>query len=182
MADSNQQSGTRSEGEFARLFVQHESALRAFARSLLPSWELVDEAIQEASITAWTKFQDLDSPENFLPWAKVIVRFKCLSTVGKASRDKLVFSEGVLELLADEGEAILAEEQEAQIEALHTCLTKLSAPHRELIFAPYRKPGSIKALATERGRSANSLYCLLQRLREKLSACVRSQVVGAGAN
>tara|TARA_R110000850_G_scaffold55160_11_gene130743 strand:- start:727 stop:981 length:255 start_codon:yes stop_codon:yes gene_type:complete len=31
-----------NEGDFMRLLMQHEPALRAFARSLLPNWTLVD--------------------------------------------------------------------------------------------------------------------------------------------
>ncbi|WP_044302724.1 sigma factor, partial [Rhodopirellula sallentina] len=70
---------TLSESDFMRLFVQHELALRAYARSILPTWNAVDDAIQEASVTMWQKFSQLDTEDGFLPWAKVIVRFKCLS-------------------------------------------------------------------------------------------------------
>ena len=40
----------------------------------------------------------------------VVVRFKCLSAISKRCRDRHVFSDGVLEFLADEAEAIDAEE------------------------------------------------------------------------
>ena len=44
MPDSSDQPGRLSEGEFMRLFVRHEPALRAFARSILPDWDAVDDA------------------------------------------------------------------------------------------------------------------------------------------
>ena len=38
------------EAGFMRMFVAHEPELRAFLRTLLPSWELVDDVLQEASV------------------------------------------------------------------------------------------------------------------------------------
>ena len=105
MESSNPQKPV-DQGAFMRLLMRHEPALRAFARSLLPTWDLVDEVIQEASLTLWEKFDQLESESGFLPWAKVIVRFKCLSAIGKLGRDRHVFSEGVLELLADEADSL----------------------------------------------------------------------------
>ena len=45
-----------SQGDFMRLLMQHEPALRAYSRALLPDWQSVDEVIQEASVTLWEKF------------------------------------------------------------------------------------------------------------------------------
>lgn len=160
-----------SEGDFMRLLMRNEPALRAFARSLLPDWHTVDEVIQEASITLWEKFSQLRDESGFLPWAKVIVRFKCLSAVSKMRRDRHVFSDGVLELLAEEAAAIDAEEHEAAQCALRSCLDGFSKAHQELLLAPY-SGGRVKVIAEESGKSANALYKLLGRLREKLSDCV----------
>ena len=41
------------------MLVYHEPVLRAYARAIVPDWELVDEAIQEASITMWQKREQL---------------------------------------------------------------------------------------------------------------------------
>ncbi len=155
-----------------RLLMRHESALRVFARPLLPNWNAVDEVIQEASITMWEKFDQLADQDGFLPWAKVIVRFKCLSAIAAMRREKRVFSEGVLELLADEAEAI-DEDEDAARHALRSCLDQFSHTHRELLLAPYAGDGRVKVLAERSGKSANALYKLLGRLRGKLSTCVQ---------
>jgi RNA polymerase sigma-70 factor (ECF subfamily) len=62
-----------AEGDFMRLLMRHEPALRVFSRALLPDWNAVDEVIQEASLTLWEKFGQLREEEGFLPWAKVVV-------------------------------------------------------------------------------------------------------------
>jgi RNA polymerase sigma-70 factor (ECF subfamily) len=165
-----------AEGDFKRLLMLHEPALRAFARSLLPDWSLVDEVIQEASLTLWEKFGQLRSEAGFLPWAKVVVRFKCLTEIGKRGRDRHVFSPEVLEMIADEAEAIDTEERVASMIALRTCLDTFSAPHQELLLAPYAGDGKVKTLAEQSGKSANAHYKVLGRLREKLAICVTKQL------
>lgn len=71
MTDPSHQSRQLSEGEFMRLFVKHEPALKAFARSLLPDWTAVDDALQEASVTMWEKLGQLRDADGFLPWAGI---------------------------------------------------------------------------------------------------------------
>lgn len=78
--------------------MQHEPALRGFSGSLLPDWDTVDEVIQEASLTVWQKFAQLDFEAGSLPWAKVIVPFKCLLAIGSMRRNRHVFSEGARRL------------------------------------------------------------------------------------
>ena len=165
---------------FLRLFVRHEAALRAYARVMVPDWDAVDEVMQEASVVMWRKLGQLDSPDHFLPWGKAIVRFEALRARRKFARDRLVFSEELLAMLADESAAIAEEERVLEASALQRCLAKLSAAHRELILAPYAGAARVKALSEQSQRSANSLYKLLGRLRAKLQECVERELSIAG--
>jgi RNA polymerase sigma-70 factor (ECF subfamily) len=47
---------------------------------------------------------------------------------------------------------------------------------RELVLAPYAGEGRVTRLAEETGRTINSLYKLLGRLREKLAQCVQNKI------
>ena len=176
MSDFPDQHPRLSEGEFMRLFVKHEPALRAFARSILPDWNSVDDALQEASVTMWEKLGQLRDEDGFLPWAKVILRFKCLSAIAAARRERHVLSAEVLELIADEAEAMRAEHLVDVRRALTTCLGQFSEPHQELLLAPYGGDGRVQRLADECGKTVNALYKLLGRLREKLATCIRGRL------
>jgi RNA polymerase sigma-70 factor (ECF subfamily) len=154
-----------TEADFLRLFVRHEEALRAFARVLLPTWQSVDEVMQEASVVMWRKLGQLESADGFLPWAKVIVRFEALRLRREHARDRHVFGDEVLKLLWERERA-----------ALRACLAELAPHHRELVLAPYAGEGRVTRLAGETGRSVNSLYKLLGRLREKLLLCVETRL------
>jgi RNA polymerase sigma-70 factor (ECF subfamily) len=165
-----------TEQEFLRLFLRNEPILRAFARSILPDWNAVDDALQEASVTMWEKLGQLRDEDGFLPWAKVILRFKCLSAIDAVRRDRHVLSDRVLELVADEAEQLDAEEIVAVRKALEVCLTKFSDPHQELLLAPYAGEGKVKQLAQQDSRTVKALYKLLGRLRAKLATCIRGQL------
>ena len=180
-ASPDQSGADDADGRFMRLFIRHEPALRAYARLIVPTWDAVDEVIQEASVVMWRKLDQLDHPDHFLPWAKVIVRFEALRARRDFARDRLVFSEELVAMLADE-----AAESDEDLDglaqghaALRRCLNKLSSAHQELVLAPYAGAGRVKALAEQSRRTVNSLYKLLGRLRAKLQHCVELELAGA---
>lgn len=161
---------------FLRLFVTHEAALRAYARALVPSWDAVDEVIQEASLVIWRKLDQLETPDGFLPWAKVIVRFEALRARRNFARDRLVFSEELMTKLAESTDEPETEDLTLEKAALQKCLCKLSPTNQELLLAPYGGSGKIKELAGHSPRTVNSFYKLLGRLRAKLQLCVEREL------
>ena len=164
-----------NEGDFLKLFLKHENALRVFARSILPSWRNVDDVLQEASIVMWEKLDQLDSEDGFFPWGKTIIRFKCMNLMQKKKNERLVFSEKLLNLIADEAEKIDENEYAWRQSAIGTCLKTLSEEDQSLVMAPYLNHGSVKVMASKQSVSVNSLYKKLGRLRDRLLNCVNSK-------
>jgi len=158
-----------------KLFLKHENALRAFAKSMLPNWESVDDVLQEASVVMWKKLGQLDDESGFLPWGKVIVRIQSLRHIQKMKSEQLVFSESTLNTIADAASKNDEEDYAFKRKALRKCLQSLSKSQRQLIMAPYYQHGSIKVLANKNKVSVNSLYKKIGRLREKLFSCISSQ-------
>jgi len=169
-----------TEPAFLALLVRHEPALRAYARSLVPDWDLVDEALQEASVTMWEKRGQLKELGGFVPWAQVILRFKCLRQVEKLRARLPLLSDGLLETLTDRRESQAAYGAAARGKALHECLNQFSEEHRELLLAPHCSTYTVVDLAGRRNKSVNSLYKLLGRLREQLAECVRLRIAAEG--
>lgn len=162
-----------TESAFLTLLVKYEPCLRAYARSLVPDWDLVDEALQEASVTMWQKRAQLETMDGFLPWARIILRFKCLRQIEKLRSLRPLLSDEIVARLADHAESSSADLVAARGRALHECLKHFSAEHRELILAPHSRVVSVVELAERRQRTPNSLYKILARLRERLAECVR---------
>ena len=165
-----------TEPDFLALLIQHEPALRAHARFLVPDWDLVDEALQEASVTMWQKRGQLESADGFVPWARVILRFKCLRQLEKLRSRRPLLSDEILEALAERAENRSVEDVSAREKALHNCLNQFSTEHRELLLAPHHSETTVAKLAESRNKTANALYKLLGRLREQLKQCIDQRV------
>ena len=161
--------------EFVRLFVAHEGQVRGFVRSLLPSWTDVDEVMQETSLVAWRKFARFERGTSFMAWAATIARFEALDHLRRRGRDRLVFSDAVVELLAAE---TLAETDALEHErsALERCLAKLEDAQRELLLLSYQPGARFHEVAARAGKSVQGHYKTVQRLRARLLDCIRDQL------
>lgn len=160
---------------FVRLLVAHEPHLRSFLRSLLPSWTEVDEAMQETSLTAWRKFDQFELGSNFLAWAAAIARFEALKQRRTRSRERQVFSDALIELIANEAvtETDVLERERA---ALERCLAELGAAARELLEMAYQPGVKIHEVAARSGKGVEAFYKTLQRLRARLLECVQRRM------
>lgn len=156
---------------FLRLWTHHEPELRAFVHACLSRAAEVDEVMQDVSLVAWRKFPTLTEPAQFPRWACLIARYEILMARRRHARDRLVIDEDIMEKLAEEG----AEEmpmRHQQLDALDDCIAKLPRERRELALAAYAPESSMKDLAAQLGRTAGSLYQLLDRIRQELLRCV----------
>ncbi|HEX8913431.1 MAG TPA: sigma-70 family RNA polymerase sigma factor, partial [Humisphaera sp.] len=149
---------------FMRHFLTHEEALRGFVRSLVPTREDAREVMQEVAAVLWRKFDELATPDDFRRWAFGVARFEALGFRRDRARDRHVFGEDVLALLAADAEAA-ADALAAEREVLDQCLGKLPAPQRALLDAAYRPGERIDGLAARMGRTPMSLYKALHRIR-----------------
>lgn len=164
---------------FLRLFAEHEPAVRAFVRSMLPRREDSRDVMQEIAVVLWRKFAEFDAARDFRKWAFGVARMEVLAFVRDHARDRHVFSGEVLELLEQET-AESGTRLEAQREALDECMQKLPDAQRSLVQAAYGPEARIDALAKERGQTAMALYKTLHRIRLALMECTRRVLMREG--
>lgn len=164
---------------FVALFARHEPDVRRFIRSLLPTAVDTDEVVQQAAIVMWRKFGQFDLATDFMKWACVIARFEALAYRRKMARDRLVFSEEIMELMADEGVEEL-DTRRAEHDALEACLAAMPEKQRRFVTLAYTPGVKTKELAEAAGSTAAAFYMRLKRLRRQLLECVESKVQHAG--
>lgn len=159
---------------YVRLLMEHEPKVRAFLRGLLPSWNDVDEVIQEASLIAWRKFDQFEQGTAFGGWFLTIARFEALKHRRKLAKSPLVFNDEVWGLLADEG----IEESSATVMGKHLerCLEMLGPSKKELILKVHSPGVVIRDLAQQSDKSEAAFYKIIQRLRAVLLKCISSSM------
>ena len=157
---------------FMRLLSKHEPSVRAYVRAGVFAYQDVTEIMQEVSIVAWNKFDQLSNPEDGVgKWMCVIARYEILKFRQTKARDKIVLDDSVVEKLLNEG--IEGDSVRSKwIEALDRCLEKLPAQKRSLILQAYDPANSIKDLAKQLRKTPDGLYQLLRRIRVGLASCV----------
>jgi RNA polymerase sigma-70 factor (ECF subfamily) len=186
MKDASPHSNLNQEGreQFVAHFVRSQWALYSYIFSLTPNWSDAQDIFQQTSMVLWRKFDQFDqeSPEsNFVRWACRIARFETLNHMKKNRRDRLVFSDKLLEILAEEGMSE-TERLEDERRALASCLGQLQTDHRRLIKEAYAGARSIKQIAMSRGCSPTSLYNRLFRIRMALLRCIKRSLAEEGAS
>lgn len=179
--NENQDTSTDHEA-FLRLYTKFEGNLRAFVASLLPTWEGVDEVMQKSSVVLWRKFSQFDQSveSGFLDWAFMIARYEVLKYRRRRATDRLRFSDDVFELLATTAESTTAA-QDQRIRLLRECVATLEPAQFELAKAVYEDGAAIKDVAEQVGRTPTGLYKALARIRNRLSACVKTKLGATAA-
>ncbi len=161
--------------EFVALFVRHEAAIHSFVLTLVPDAELAEDIVQQASLTMWRRFEQYQPGTSFRNWAFQVAKFTTMNYLVKIRRDRHVFSEQLMELLADEA-ARESELLAAQRRALGECIEKLSDEDRRTVAGCYQESSTIKQFAEAIGQTPNAVYKRLNRIRSALQQCIERRL------
>ena len=159
--------------EFIQLLAAHERVIRASIRAVLRRSDDVDEVMQTTSIAAWNKFASLSDHDQFARWACVIARYETLKFQRKQVRDRFELNPELVMLITEEA-AGEVEQRHLRLEMLTSCLQKLPEAQRSVVMRAYQPGCSIQDLAAEIGRTRDSMYQMLRRIRVVLMECVKN--------
>jgi RNA polymerase sigma-70 factor (ECF subfamily) len=173
------QANNEPTSEFLHLLLMHQRRIWAFIVTLLPNWADAEEVYQDTCLVMWSKWNEFEPGTNFLAWACKIAQNKILNRRRRRSRGQLALDEEVLEAVAQER---LASDQvlDARYAALTDCLEKLRPNDQELIRQCYAGRETIKQVAQQLGRPADTLYKTLKRIRDALYNCVDRAIAREG--
>ncbi len=157
------------------LIARHQAELHRYILSLLPDRMLADDVAQETNLVLWRKAAEYKPAEPFLPWALTIAWYQVKAARRDAGRDRHVFDDSLVEILAAEHRE--ADPAEGELEqALDRCLRELPEKQRQLILARYAPGASVQDLAAERNQTPTALSLALMRIRKALEGCVERKL------
>lgn len=167
--------------EFVQLFTRHQRPLYLFLLSQCPNPIEAEEILQETNVIIWKKYAQFEVGTNFFAWTCKIARFEFLKHRERRTRERIVFSDEFVSMVADEVEersVTLEQRREALIE----CLRKLNDKDRQLIEKRYSPGESGKSVAQFLNRPANAVYQSLSRIRRTLHTCVTRRMATPSVN
>ena len=157
------------------LWVKTQPVVWAYILSSVRDHHHAEDVLQQVAQQAAAKFDEYDDERPFTAWAIGIARNKIREYFRANSRDKLVFSEKTLEVVADsfaeQGEFLSGFRQ-----ALSWCLSQLNDKARELLGLRYMSDLKPATIAEQSGVSANTVRIRLHRYRSSLSECVSRRI------
>jgi RNA polymerase sigma-70 factor (ECF subfamily) len=154
------------------LFVRHEPSIHSFLTSLLAHLDDAEVVMQDTSMAMWRKFEQFEAGTSFRNWAFQIARFEAMNFRRKRRRDRHLFSDELIRLLADDAAQHAAQLEEERRVLAH-CVAKLDPKDRGVLSGCYREDWTIKAYAESVGRTPNAVRKHLAKIRAALSLCVR---------
>jgi RNA polymerase sigma-70 factor, ECF subfamily len=167
---------------FLRLFLKNEQRLYAYLLTLLANRADADDVLQETSLVLWDKFDPDQPPSNFAAWGCRIAYFKVLDFCKRRRRTHVVFSQAMMERIAE-----TAVEQASTLQlddrraALQGCIEKLPGRDRDLLAVRFTEGATIQSAADQVGRSADAVYKALARIRHALFDCVTRTLAQEGS-
>lgn len=161
--------------QFVQQLIGCQTRVYTYILSLLGDRDLADEVLQETNLVLWRKAEEFEPGTEFGAWACTIARFQVLAQRQKLARDKLVFDDDVLDLVAARAIERLADVPARQ-RALRRCLSLLTDEQRQMLLARYAEDGSVAKLAEELGRPAPSVSQSLYRVRQQLVTCIERRL------
>jgi RNA polymerase sigma-70 factor (ECF subfamily) len=172
MSEMSPQPDSERHEQFVSLFVHHQGAIYSFIQSLLPALSDPEDVMQETSMTLWRRFDQFEPGTSFRNWAFQVAKFTVMGYRKKMARDRHRFSSELMDMLASDL-AIMNERLESERRALNYCVEKLTDEDQDLLAACYSKGSTVRSFASETGRSPNTLYKRLNRIRTDLLGCVQ---------
>lgn len=166
-----------TEEQFVQALTSSQAPLLAYISCLLGDVHDANTVLQETNLVLWRKANEFPEIKNFLAWARGVAYFQALAFLRDHKRDKLIFSQEVIEHLVAEREEIDFDERRL---ALRDCVAQLEGKKRELIQKRYTASKRIGLIAKELQMSEGSVKMALKRIRVSLMKCVNKRLELAG--
>ena len=161
--------------QFVELYAEHSQRLQFYLMALVPTSHDAVDVLQETSLVLWKKFGTFEIGSNFMAWACKIARLQALKHYQRNSKSAKFFELTVLDKLAKDAQNAAAQHA-LPLDTLEYCVGKLSSIDQTLIRRRYEHGSSVKKIADNIGRTANSVSKSLGRIRQALLQCMEQQL------
>ena len=158
-----------------RLWLEAEPAVRAFVGAAVRGFHDAEDVFQQVALTVARRFDEFDDSRPFVAWALWLAKSRITDHYRKQGRERLVFSDGLLEQLA-EMLVLQQPESSARQEGLEQCIEKLPEKSRRLLRLRYVEDRPMEEVANALKSTAGSVRVMLFRIRDLLAECIEREM------
>src|SRR3954468_22715367 len=173
--ERDQHNETEARKRLMVLMTRHQRQIFSYIYVLVPNRNDAEDLLQETSLVICEKFNEFRDGTDFVAWASQIAYWRVRYSRQKYARSKVLFDQDIVDVVARTASA-MTDELDERHEALAACLQRLHPRDRELLIARYEPGGSVDAAARRSGRTLQTAYKALGRLRKLLLDCVSTRL------
>ncbi|MFK7790436.1 MAG: sigma-70 family RNA polymerase sigma factor [Phycisphaeraceae bacterium] len=153
--------------------LRDRAKLLAYIGSIVRDPHVAEDVLQEVSMLALEKQDQIKDAEVLLPWLRVAARFKSLKAVEKNARHPKLMDSQLLDLMEPHWQAVDRLSTQETNRALQRCVEKLAPQAQRLIELRYGAGLSVRDIATQLNRKIDTLYKTFTRVHASLERCMR---------
>jgi RNA polymerase sigma-70 factor (ECF subfamily) len=156
-------------------WLEAEPAVRAFVGAAVRGFHDAEDVTQQVALTVARRFDEYDASRPFVAWALWLAKSRIADHYRKQGRERLVFSESLLDELAS---ALVVQQPRATARqaALARCLEKLPGKSRRMLDRRYAEDAPVEQVAAELKSTPGSVRVMLFRIRNLLAACIEGEL------
>jgi RNA polymerase sigma-70 factor (ECF subfamily) len=162
------------------LMTRHQRQIFAYIYALVPNRYDAEDLLQETCVVICEKFHEFREGTDFVAWACQVAYWRVRYSRQKFARSKVVFDQEIVDALAQTAGTMIEEMDDRHV-ALGDCLQKLPSRDRDLLLTRYEPGSGVEEAARRSGRTLQTAYKALARLRKLLLDCVTTKLASGGA-
>ena len=163
-----------------RLWTLAVPTVSAFVTSLVRNFEDRDDILQETAVAVIESFERYDPALPFIGWAIGIAKNQAKAHERRKNIKRITFDTEALEAIARAFESEGAIDR--RLDRLGECYEALDDRSRELCRWRYERDLKPMAIGKLIGATSNVVAKSLQRIRDRLRACIERKASLEGAN
>ena len=152
-----------------------QPAVSAFVSAMVRDRTERDDVLQDVALAVLEAFPRYDASRPFVPWALGIARIAVADTMRRRGKSPSILSAEAADALASAISEV-SEDERARLAHLAHCIARLDARARDACELRYRAGLPPARVAEALGIHPNTASKLLQRVRERLRACIEARV------
>ena len=159
-----------------RLLVSERVKLLAWIRAMVRDEHLAEDILQDVSIVAVNKCEEIRDGSAFHSWVRQVARYKALHLLRQRRNAPAVLDDRTLALLEPYWPIYDSPVSDDLNRFLRECLELLSPDARELVRMRHQENKSGVLMAEALGRPLNTVYVTLSRAYKRLGDCIRKRL------
>ena len=159
-----------------RLLFDERVKLLAWIRAMVRDEHVAEDILQEVSVVAVSKCEEIRDARAFPSWARQVARHKALHVLRKQRNAPAVLDNETLTWLEPHWRTYDSLNLSDLKEHLLECQNLLKPYARQLICMRHQEGKSGASIAEALGRSLNTIYVALSRAYKKLGDCIRKRL------